>query len=91
MNIFYKKIGWFVDNSTSNDADTEVFSTALSAAIDLTDQFTWPKSQFSFQSVFENVSVCIIQLSFIHFNPLLYLKDANIYSGFHRSKFIYIK
>jgi hypothetical protein len=54
-----------VDESTSNDADTEVFSKALSAAMNLTDQFIWPKNQFTFQSVYENVSVCIPQPSFI--------------------------
>ncbi len=54
--------GWFVDDTTSNDADTEVFSKALTAAINLTDQFLWPKDQFSFQSVYENVSVCIIKI-----------------------------
>jgi hypothetical protein len=55
-NIFQ---GWFVDDTTSNDADIEVFPKALSAAINLTDYFSWPKNQLSFQSVYENVSVCI--------------------------------
>jgi hypothetical protein len=64
LNIFFMYLiifrkGWFADDTTSNDADVEVFSKALSAAINLTDQFFWPKYQFSFQSVYENVSVCI--------------------------------
>ncbi len=64
LNIFFIWIiifrkGWFVDDTTSNDVDVEVFPKALSAAINLTDQFFWPKDQFSFQSVYENVSVCI--------------------------------
>ncbi|CAF5084589.1 unnamed protein product [Rotaria sp. Silwood1] len=49
-------IGWFVDDTTSNDIDGKVFSIALSAAINLTDEFIWPKGQYSFQPVYENVS-----------------------------------
>jgi hypothetical protein len=49
-------IGWFVDDTTSTDADTEIFSQALSAAIKLTDQFIWPKDQLTFKAVYENVS-----------------------------------
>ncbi|CAF0910875.1 unnamed protein product [Adineta steineri] len=49
-------VGWFLDDTASNDADAEAFSKALSAAINLTDQFNWPKEQFSFQSVYENVT-----------------------------------
>ena len=52
--------GWFVDDTTSNDTDAEVFSKALIAATGLTDQFIWPINQTSFQSIYENVSVCII-------------------------------
>ncbi|CAF1193179.1 unnamed protein product [Rotaria sordida] len=49
-------IGWFVDDTTSNDINGQVFSTALSAAMNLTDKFTWPKDQYSFQAVYQNVS-----------------------------------
>ncbi|CAF1098489.1 unnamed protein product [Rotaria sordida] len=49
-------IGWFVDKKTSNDVDINTFSEALSAAINLTDTFSWPINQFSFQSVHKNVS-----------------------------------
>ncbi|CAF0794953.1 unnamed protein product [Rotaria sp. Silwood1] len=52
----YIPIGWFVDEKTSNDADLNGFSEALVAAINLTDTFSWPINQFSFQSVHENVS-----------------------------------
>ncbi|CAF2402152.1 unnamed protein product [Rotaria sp. Silwood2] len=48
--------GWFVDEKTSQDADINGFSEALAAAINLTDTFSWPINQFSFQSVHENVS-----------------------------------
>ncbi len=51
--------GWFVDERTSNDAGIDAFSNALLAAINLTDKFRWPINQYSFQSIHENVSVCI--------------------------------
>ncbi len=51
--------GWFVDEKTSNNADGDTFSGALSAAMNLTDPFPWPIDQYSFQSIHENVNVCI--------------------------------
>ncbi|CAF4643336.1 unnamed protein product, partial [Rotaria magnacalcarata] len=51
-------IGWFVDENTSNDADINAFSDALSAAIILNDTtFSWPIDQFNFQSISDNVTV----------------------------------
>ena len=52
-------LGWFVDDTISTDINSEVFTEALAAAINLTDKFTWPKDHLSFQSVYENVSVSI--------------------------------
>ena len=77
-------LGWFVDDATSNDIDSEVFSEALAAAINLTDKFTWPRDHLTFQSVYENVSVSVSTLPFEM--RLLSFKDANIYTGFHQSK-----
>ncbi|CAF3808094.1 unnamed protein product [Rotaria sordida] len=51
-----RSTSWFVDKKTSNDVDINTFSEALSAAINLTDTFSWPINQFSFQSVHKNVS-----------------------------------
>ncbi len=48
-----------MDEKTSNDAGIDAFSNALLAAINLTDKFRWPINQYSFQSIHENVSVCI--------------------------------
>lgn len=61
INLKKKKtlLGWFVDDTTSNDTDSEAFSKALAAATNITDEFHWPTNQLSFQSVYENVSVCI--------------------------------
>ena len=50
--------GWFLDETASNDTNAETFAKALTAAVSLTDQFTWPIDQLSFQSVYENVTVC---------------------------------
>lgn len=55
-------LGWFVDDTTSTDINADVFAEALAAAINLTDKFIWPKYHFSFQSVYENVSVSIRSL-----------------------------
>ena len=52
-----------MDDTTSIDADITVFSKALVAAVNLTDQFNWPTNRLSFQSVYENVSV---RISAIH-------------------------
>ena len=48
-----------MDDTTSSDADASVFVKALAAAVNLTDQFNWPKNRLSFQPVYENVSVRI--------------------------------
>ena len=81
--------GWFVDDTTSNDADVDLFASALSAAENLTEEFSWPHRQLSFQSVYENVSVRRVTLvqstEPSHANSRVF-QDANIYSGFHRSK-----
>lgn len=47
-----------MDEQSSNDADINAFPDVLSAAINLTDTFSWPIDQYSFQSVQENVNVC---------------------------------
>ncbi|CAF0851429.1 unnamed protein product [Adineta ricciae] len=49
-------VGWFLDETASNDTNAETFAKALAAAVSLTDQFTWPVDQLSFQSVYENVT-----------------------------------
>lgn len=58
-------IGWFTDDTASNDTNDVVFSEALKAAYNLTDkEFIWPKDQISFQSSFENVSDANIYTGF---------------------------
>ncbi|CAF4151923.1 unnamed protein product [Rotaria magnacalcarata] len=49
-------IGWFVDDTTSNDIDGKTFSLALAAAMNLSDYFIWPRDLLAFQSVHDNVS-----------------------------------
>ncbi|CAF3435085.1 unnamed protein product [Rotaria socialis] len=49
-------IGWFVDDTTSNDVDGKTFSLALAAATNLSDYFIWPRDLLTFQSVHDNVS-----------------------------------
>lgn len=52
--------GWFVNQNTSNDWDVNLFSTALAAAINLTDTST---HGYGFEAVYENVSVRTIHHS----------------------------
>jgi hypothetical protein len=54
--------GLFTDGNTANDVNFDV----LPAAINLTDKFIWPIHQYSFQSVREDVSVCILSLFYIN-------------------------
>ena len=76
-----------MDEKTSNNADTTTFSEALSAAMNLTDTFSWPIDQYSFQSIYENVNVCINSKSTRFNEHISFLfKDANIYLSIHRSK-----
>ncbi|CAF1361360.1 unnamed protein product [Adineta steineri] len=52
-------IGWFVDKKSMNNVEINTFSEALTAAMNLTDSFSWPIDQYSFQSLHENVNdVC---------------------------------
>ena len=49
--------GWFIDETSSNDADRDAFQQALVAAKNLNDTFSWPSGKLSFQSVYANVTV----------------------------------
>ncbi|CAF1595741.1 unnamed protein product, partial [Adineta steineri] len=49
-------IGWFVDKKSMNNVEINTFSEALTAAMNLTDSFSWPIDQYSFQSLHENVN-----------------------------------
>ncbi|UJR15747.1 hypothetical protein I4U23_002682 [Adineta vaga] len=48
-------IGWFVDEKSSNNVAANTFIQALTAATNLTGTLAWPKSQYTFQSLHENV------------------------------------
>jgi hypothetical protein len=61
-----------MDDKASNDADLEAFSQALSAAKSLNDTFSWPISQYNFQSIHENVSVSIIRFEVCMNIPLCF-------------------
>ncbi|CAF1375418.1 unnamed protein product [Adineta steineri] len=49
-------IEWFVDKKSMNNVEINTFSEALTAAMNLTDSFSWPIDQYSFQSLHENVN-----------------------------------
>ena len=48
-----------MDEKASYDVHIDTFFEVLSSAMNLTDQFSWPFDQYSFQAIHENVSVCI--------------------------------
>ena len=54
-------IGLFTDENTANDVNFDV----LPSAINLTDKFIWPIHQYNFQSIGEDVSVCIFFLCYM--------------------------
>ncbi|CAF1329870.1 unnamed protein product [Adineta steineri] len=49
-------IGWFVDKKSMNNVEINTFSDALTAAMNLTDSFSWPIDQYTFQSFHKNVN-----------------------------------
>ena len=49
-------LGWFVDERISSDAESEVFTHALTAAKSL----AWPTDQYSFRAIYQNVSVSLL-------------------------------
>ena len=55
-------LGWFVDEKSTNHEAANSFIQALTAATNLTEGLLWPKGQYTFQSIHENVNVCITDL-----------------------------
>ncbi|CAF1368008.1 unnamed protein product, partial [Adineta ricciae] len=47
---------WFVDEKSTNNEAANTFIQALTAATNLTEGFLWPKGQYTFQSIHENVN-----------------------------------